>query len=52
MILKLLEIFNRTKILRELKNSSTLSGKACLLENKKNYPRYTSISESFVDRFL
>ena len=46
MILRLLKIFNTTKISRQLKYSSTLSGKACLLEYRKKYFQYTSINDA------
>lgn len=46
MILRLLKIFNSAKISRQLKHSTTLSGKACLLELRKKYSKYTSINDA------
>ena len=46
MILRLLKIFNSAKISRQLKHSTALSGKACLLELRKKYSKYTSINDA------
>ena len=46
MILRLLKIFNSKKISRQLKHSTTLSGRACILELRKKYSEYKSIKES------
>ena len=46
MILRLLKIFNSKKISKQVTHSSTLSGKASLLELRKKYSEYKSINES------